>query len=198
MVKVTPLSRMAWAISWASSLVSASTFSVKMCLPALRAASSTSLCWLVAVVTWMPWMELSAQMASKSGWKGTPSVWAMAWPRAWSSSHRQASWACGFFKWPGRTPGCGRATPDRADFHTTFTQEKNDFPAILAPPGQKQVNKFSPQGNSQGPSKKRPPPGQPPGCYRYFAMTASMPARFSSISCTSLNWFRARTRLCSG
>lgn len=98
MVKVTPLSRMAWAISWASSLVRASTFSVKMCLPALAAASRTSLCWLVAVVTWMPWMELSAQMASKSGWKGTPSVWAMAWPRAWSSSHRQASWAWGFFK----------------------------------------------------------------------------------------------------
>ena len=198
---MTPLFRMAWAISWASSLVRASTFSVKMCLPALAAASSTSLCWLVAVVTWMPWMELSAQMASKSGWKGTPSVWAMAWPRAWSSSHRQASWACGFFKmaWAYSWVWTCHA-PITAIFIQHSSQREKIFRLYHSTAqGKKQVTNFHPQGQFSGARKKRGrPPGQPPGCYRYFAMTASMPARFSSISCTSLNWFRARTRLCSG
>ena len=61
------------------------------------AASSTWVWGQVAVVTCTASMELSAQMASRSGWKGIPSFSAAALPRAGSLSHRQASWAWGFF-----------------------------------------------------------------------------------------------------
>ena len=101
MQNCTPRRSTASAMVLQSATVVASTFSVKMCLPALAARTITSRCRLVGATTHTASTSSRASSAFRSASNGTFMSFAHAWPRTGSSSQAAAKSAWGLARiWP--------------------------------------------------------------------------------------------------